>query len=209
MKNKLIILIGALFLCCATQVRATIIDLGEINFTGNFTLNHLYDFNNPTAQPFGWFSLQTVSSVSGVFAPYVEVGDTLAMSTQALFGPTSPISDEPFLPITWSIAGFTIEEQTIFIAGADSGRSVGGSTILTGNGFNYSDYPPFGAFSGWGFIAPPYDISNFPEDITGPISFGFGVAYDNGHVPDAGSTILMFGVAALILFYGRKMRTNQ
>jgi hypothetical protein len=194
----------------ALSYACAFIDLGEIIFTGNFTLNHLYDFNNPASQPFGQFSLQTVSSVSGLFSPYVHVGDTLVMSTQFLFGPINPTSQEPSLPIVWSIGGFTIVEQSISITGADSGRLVSGSTILSGNGFNYSDYPPFGAFSRWGFIAPPYDISNFPEDITGPISFGFGVGYDNGIVvPDAGSTNLMFGLAILILFYGRRIHCRS
>lgn len=59
----------AVFVCCTAQ--ANIIRLGDVTFSGDFTLNHLYDFNHPADQPFGSLSPQTAQSPSGLFAPYI------------------------------------------------------------------------------------------------------------------------------------------
>ena len=48
-KTKILILLLAL----TCSARATFIETGRITFSGDFTLNHLYDFNNQSAQPFG------------------------------------------------------------------------------------------------------------------------------------------------------------
>jgi hypothetical protein len=91
-------------------------------------------------------------------------------------------------PMIWSIGGFTIDTQKVLITGADfAGRSCNGLTDLSGNGFDPNDYPPFGAFSFWDFIAPPYDISNFHEDITGPITLKIAVGYDRRRETGQGS----------------------
>jgi len=44
-------LITAVVLASATMTRANLIPLGSVTFSGDFTLNHPYDFNNPASQP--------------------------------------------------------------------------------------------------------------------------------------------------------------
>jgi hypothetical protein len=41
--------------------RATIIPIGKVTFTGDFSLNQLYDFNNLGAQPFGYLGCRCVN----------------------------------------------------------------------------------------------------------------------------------------------------
>jgi hypothetical protein len=192
---RTILLLIATALLAATA-QATIIDLGEIDLTGNFTLNHTYNFNDPSASPFGTFGQLTVQSATGIFAPYVSNGDSLAMNTPFMFGPISPTDWTVSQPMTWSIGGFTIDTQYILITGADFvGRNCSGGTDLSGNGFDPNAYP-FYPFSFWDFIAPPYDISNFPEDITGPINMTFALRYDDHEViPDNGPTALLLAIA--------------
>lgn len=174
---KILLLSVAMLLSGVAQ--ATIISLGQVDLTGNFTLNHHYNFNNPSAFPFGTFGTLTVQDASGIFAPYVGAGDTLGMNTQFMFGPITAINSDVSSPMIWRIGGFTINTQKVLVTGADfAGRSCLGITDLSGNGFDPNDYPPFGAFSFWDFIAPPYDISNFHEDITGPITLKIAVGYD-------------------------------
>jgi hypothetical protein len=186
--------LAAMLLC--TSARATLIELGRIDFTGNFTLNHNYNFNNPAAFPFGTFGSQTVQTATGIFAATVNGGDTLGMNTPFMYGPISPISWEPSQPMTWNIGGFTIDTQYVLITGADFvGRNCLGLTSLSGNGFDPSNYG-LGAYSYWNFTAPPYDISNFPTDITGPINLAFIVTYDDGQrVPEGGATITLLCIA--------------
>jgi hypothetical protein len=191
---KILVLSVAMLLSGVAQ--ATIISLGQINLTGNFTLNHHYNFNNPSAFPFGPFGTLTVQDATGIFAPYVASGDTLGMNTQFMFGPITPINWDVSSPMIWSIGGFTLDTQHVLIKGADSGRNCLGITDLSGNGFDPSSYG-LGAFSRWVFTAPPYDIRHFDTDITGPISLQIAVGYDNGHVPDTGATL---GFLAVSLF---------
>src|SRR5262245_33292695 len=69
-------LIAVITLAVATSVHANLI--GEITFTGDFTTNHLYNFNNPGSQPLGTLGpLQTVTNVSGIFEGHVFDGDIL------------------------------------------------------------------------------------------------------------------------------------
>ena len=132
---RIIVISGALL--ASSVAHATFIQLGEIDLTGTFTLNHLYDFNNPASQPFGNFSTLTVSSVSGLFIPHVQVGDTLGMNTQFMFGPISPINSDVSSPMIWSIGGFTIDTQQVSITGADFvGRNCLAITTLSGHGFD-------------------------------------------------------------------------
>jgi hypothetical protein len=91
------------------------------------------------------------------------------MNTQFMFGPITPTNWDVSSPMIWSIGGFTIDTQHVLITGADFvGRNCLGITNLSGNGFDPSVYG-LGAFSYWNFTAPPYDISHFDTDITGPI----------------------------------------
>jgi hypothetical protein len=188
------ILALTLMLTLSGIAQANIIELGQINLTGNFTLNHSYDFNHPEASPFGAFGAQTVQNATGIFAPYVSAGDTLGVNT-------------PFmsLPMIWSIGGFTLSTQYFLIVGPDSGRFCFGATDLSGNGFDPNDYPPFGAFSHWTFTAPPYDISNFDEDVTGPITLQIAAGYDNGHVPDTATTLGFLAVGLFGLLCTRRL----
>ena len=110
--------------------------------------------------------------------------------------------------MVWSIGGYTINTQDIGITGADSGRTGGGIADLSGNGFDPSAYG-LGAVTAWSFIAPPYDISNFHMDITGPITLGIGVAYDNGHVPETGATLDLFCVSLLGLLCARRFVLSE
>ena len=75
-KTKILILLLAM----TCSARATFIETGRITFSGDFTLNHLYDFNNQSAQPFGSFGTQTASQVTGIFSPFVQNGNILSGS---------------------------------------------------------------------------------------------------------------------------------
>src|SRR5438045_9794083 len=85
--------------------------------------------------------------------------------------------------------GYTFATTFLLITGPDSRRFCFGIVDLSGNGFDPNDYPPYGAYSHWEVIAPPYDISHFDHDIMGPINLSIFVGYDNGHVPDGGNTL--------------------
>jgi hypothetical protein len=176
----------------AARAQAHIIELGRIDLTGDFTLNHNYDFNHPAAFPFGTFGTQAVENATGIFSPYVSAGDILAMNTQFMFGPISPVSWVVSQPMMWTIGGFTIDTQFILITGADFvGRNGLGLTDLSGNGFDPSAYG-LGAFSNWNFTAPPYDIRNFDTDITGPIKLQIIVRYD---VAEGGNTLVFLALS--------------
>lgn len=47
------------FLFGTTAANANVIQFWPVSPTGDFTLNHLYDFNDPGAQPFGSFGPMT------------------------------------------------------------------------------------------------------------------------------------------------------
>ena len=174
-KTKILILLLAM----TCSARATFIETGRITFSGDFTLNHLYDFNNQSAQPFGWFSTQTASQVTGIFSPFVQNGDILSGSTALWTLLPGPV---------WTIGGFTLTTTFELIGnGPDSDRFSFGELDMTGNGYNQrNDYVH------WEFDAPPYDISQFDHDITGPISLLINV-----NVPDGGSTVSLLGFGLL------------
>ena len=180
-KTKILILLLAL----TCSARATFIETGRITFSGDFTLNHLYDFNNQSAQPFGSFGTQTASQVTGIFSPFVQNGNILSGSTALWALPSGG-------PV-WTIGGFTLTTTFELIGnGPDSARFSFGMLDMTGNGYNQgNDYVH------WEFIAPPYDISHFDHNITGPISLLIKVGFDNGHVPDGGSTVSLLGFGLL------------
>lgn len=182
-------------LLAATLVaRANIIPLGQVTFSGDFTLNHLYDFNNPGSQPFGWFQTQTVQTSTGMFAPFIQTGNTL--------GGAGALWTQGQLPM-FTVGGFDLQSLFVNITGADNGRFVFGQTTLTGNGFNQASDTTVT----WSFIAPPYDISNFPQNIMGPISFRIRASFDNHHVPDTGDCLSLLGFAtSSLLLIRRKKR---
>jgi len=193
---KICVLNLALLLSGAAQ--ANFIELGRIALTGNFTLNHNYNFNQPTAVPFGTFGTLTVENATGIFALYVNAGHILGVNTPDVFGIITPVHT-----MVWSIGGFTLDTQDVAITGADfAGRNVSGLADLSGNGFDPSAFG-LGAITIWSFIAPPYDITNFPMDITGPITLEIGVSYDNGHVPDTSATLTLACVSLFGLLCAR------
>ena len=197
---KKIILITLLAFCA--QAHAIIV--GQIDFAGDFTLNHNYNFNDPAATPFGTFGTQTVQNVSGIFALTVDTGDTLAMNTPFLFGQSAQLEWTPSSPMIWNIGGFVFDTQYLLIAGPDSARGCQGL-------IDVGVLELFGIFSYWDFTAPPYDIGNFPEDITGPINLQ--ITLDDGRtrpVPDTGSTLAMLGMALCAFgFFSNKRRKVQ
>jgi len=172
--------------------RASIIPIGQVTFTGDFILNHLYDFNNPGAQPFGCFQMETVSKSTGIFGEHIHAGDILRGA--------SALNTVHNLPL-FSLGGlqFVTSDAGVSINGPDSGRLVSADMAIVGlDGFTSAL---------WSFTAPPYDISNFPEDITGPIELRFSAFFDNGHVPDTGNTLTLLGFATSgLLLIRRKKR---
>src|SRR6266496_2471887 len=198
MKTKIALIIA---LACTCSARATFIELGQIDLNGTFTLNHLYNFNNHGAAPFGSFGTMTAQSVTGIFAPYVTVGDYLSMNSAVLN------TVQPF-PL-WAVGDYIFATTFVLITGADAGRFCFGIVDLSGNGFDPNDYPPYGAYSHWTFFAPLYDISHFDHDITGPINLSIFVGYDNGHVPDGGSTLLLLGLGAVCVLLFDTMLKNK
>ena len=177
MKTTILILLATVSIAHAGK-------LGDVGFSGDFTLNHLYDFNNPGAQPFGTFSDQTVIWSQGIFTPYIHAGQTVAGQELWSAGHSPPL---------FSIGGYTVitEPLMVNINGPDSGRYVFGWSEINGNGYHLSP-----DFSFWTFFAPPYDISDFHEDVTGPIQLQF-VAID---APDTGSTLALMGIGLLGMF---------
>ena len=138
MKLKLIL---TTLLASVTLGGASLIPIGQVTFTGDFTLNHLYDFNDPGAQPFGTFSNETVESVSGIFFPFIEARNVLP--GQVLFS----VGNLPLL----SLRGFEFLTRSVNISAPDSGRFVQGFVDLGGNGYQFD--PDNSIF--WSFIAPP------------------------------------------------------
>ena len=210
---KFAVLYMAILFSGAAQ--ANIVGLGQITLTGNFTLDHNFDFNNPDATPYGTFGTLMVQSTTGIFVPYVAGGDTLSMNTPLVY--VSSGSDPIVLPngkivfgslpapMQWSIGGFTINTLWDVITGDDiAGQDVTGLGDLSGNGFDPSAYGS-GAILSWHFTAPPYDISNFHMDITGPITLQIGVGYDNGHVPETGATVRLLCMGLFGLFCTRRL----
>src|SRR4029077_446043 len=75
MTRTILGLIATTLLC--VEARAVPVDLGEISLTGTFTLNHNFNFNNPSAFPFGTFGSLTVQSATGIFGSDVSPGNVL------------------------------------------------------------------------------------------------------------------------------------
>jgi hypothetical protein len=183
-------IITAALLASVTMAGANLIPVGTVTFTGDFTLNHLYDFNNPASEPFGWWDNQTVTQATGIFSHYIQGGNVLG--GQALWTVNN-------LPL-FTLGGFTFVTTRVGIFGPDSGRFVQGIVDLNGNGY------PGGDVVTWQFTAPPYDITHFDHNITGPITLMFLALHETGHVPDAGGTLMLFVVGVVALFSCKQLR---
>jgi hypothetical protein len=144
--------------------------IGEIKVSGTFTLDPTYDFNNFfTGRSYGTFADVIVSGVSGLFAPYVLVGDAFDMNTTAmLINPCCAAYDNP---LVWSVGGYTMDVTLAIAAGANP-RTVAGNIDLTGNGFDPDAFKvePFNepATVVFNFRAPAE--TGFPtQAVTGPL----------------------------------------
>lgn len=130
---------------------------GTLTANGDFTLNHLYSFNDPSLYPFGTFGSLFVDKAKGSFAIPRPHATQVFVSSNGNLWTVSP------LPV-FTFTEYTVTTSAMTITGADFlGRLVSGVGVVNGNGL--VDEPVR-----WYFTAPPYDISNFHEDITGPIT---------------------------------------
>jgi hypothetical protein len=93
--------------------------------------------------------------------------------------PTLPGGYRP--PLVWTIGGYTFTPEYVVIGGADS--LVWADCSISGHGFDPSAYGR-GAVSGWNFHVPPFDRTNFSNDVTGPIKLFISVEYEGKLVPD-------------------------
>ena len=179
MKTKTTIVILLLALTAASAHAHLI---GDITFTGQFTTNHLYNFNDPGAQPFGTFGPQTVSNVSGMFAGHISPGDILGGA-----GALGTVSGTPF-----TLDGISFGSQGVGLAsGMASLLAFSEISSITG-----LTLPPNYSSALWFFQAPTLE---FDHDVTGPIQFEIR-AFSPVFVPDGGNTALMFGGAIAGLF---------
>jgi hypothetical protein len=189
MKLKITTLI---LLTCVCSAWADTITIGEIDLTGTFTTNHLYNFNNPGQAPFGFFNGPvTAQNATGIFAPYVNQGDILSMASNAVWTTGQ-------LPL-FTIGGYTLTTTLVLDTGP-AGSFLFGLSDLTGHGFDPNNYPnPAGG--GWSFFEPGIDPN---QDLTGPITMLIEFGY-SAPVPESDSTVLLLamGVFTILLFLKR------
>ena len=116
-------------------------------------------------------------------------GGALSMNTPQVLSPpfTALAESKPLAGLMiWSIGGYTLDTTWTDITGADfAGRNVSGLFDLSGHRFDHGH--PRGTFGFWNFIAPPYDISNFTQPVTGPITLTIQEAFNNGGVGRGGN----------------------
>ena len=186
---KPLIVMLAIVTVLASRSEAAVIQIGDIVFAGSFSIDPV-GTQHPILPTFT-FGLQTVQSATGIFAPYVSVGDTLAMNSPFV-GDVNPL-------MVWTIGGFSIEtpsDQVNMVGSTSFGALIFARATLTGNGFDPFDYP-FGAFTTWSFMAPPWPNLNVP--VTGPIALRLQVQYDDHIIPvPESSTLLLLGSGVAI-----------
>jgi hypothetical protein len=175
-------LLAIITLAFTTSIHANLI--GDITFNGEFTTNHLFNFNDPGAQPLGTFGPQTVTSVSGIFGDYISIGDILggAGILNAVNGPTFTLSGLTFLaPLGVSVAG----------AG-----SVNAFVVIQG-----MQLPSNFTSALWFFDAPGAFTDD--HDYTGPITLEIR-AFNRVPTPDGGSTVMLMGLGLVGVFVLRR-----
>ena len=178
----------------------------EIELTGTFTLNPAYSFSQPTLAPFGSFGEMTLVDASGKFSHLVPHGEGLLMAPPLVLSPaffetreSKPLAGQ----MLWSIGAYTIDTTWTSITGADFvGRNVFGEFELSGRQFDHNGHAR--TLRAWTFTAPPYDISNFTEPVTGPITLTIRETHTTGKLGAAASlttrvafTTQAFDVSAL------------
>ena len=162
----------------------------EIELTGTFTLNPAYSFNQPTLAPFGTFGEMTLVDASGKFSHLVPHGEGLLMAPPLVLSPaffetreSKPLAGQ----MLWSIGAYTIDTTWTSITGADFvGRNVFGEFELSGRQFDHNGHAQ--SLGTWTFTAPPYDISNFTEPVTGPITLTIRETHTTGKLTPASLT---------------------
>jgi len=171
-------------LCTALWASAQANLVGLVTFTGDFTVNHLYDFNDPGSQPFGWFQLETVSSATGIFEGHVFTGELLEGA-----GALNTVSNLPL----FTLNGLQfITENGVLLSGGTAGLNVSADMDITGlSGFTSAL---------WRFVAPPFDPT---QDLTGAITLEFR-ALTPVNLPDGGSTVALMGLGLIAVFFVQK-----
>jgi hypothetical protein len=118
----LVLLLGAV------SARANTIQLGSVTFTGEFTLNHNYDFNHPADHPFGWFGPMTAQDVTGVFLKWAHNGEALGFSNG------NALNTVNSLPV-WTLGKVLLSTLSVSITGPDAGRFVFGALSIMAPGY--------------------------------------------------------------------------
>ena len=195
MKALGITLLVAIVLVPATPLAADPVTVGTIDFSGNFTVSHLFNIFIPT-NFVGTFGPMTVTDVTGIFLPYVSVGNLLTMSTPNLFL-------VPLPPLAWTIGGYTIVTDDVLIAETQDCNFPPGCIVsesagtFSGNGFDPSKFP-FPVTVAWQFFAPIFDPTDHPVDITGPIQMDLAVTLQVPPVNEPEPTTALTLILAII-----------
>ncbi len=187
----------ALLIPGTARADTIVYDLGHIDLDGLFTVTACCGTGFSLFK--GVFSPPYVTAATGLFAPYMKVGDELLMDSP-LF-----VEDHPPYP-AWHIGGFTLSTLVAIATGAIP-RDVTGIAHLTGNGMDFTPGMPSstgGRYGmGWEFTAPAFEPYEFEGPITGPIHMEIKVGRIE-QVPDAVSTLSILALGAISLFcYGR------
>jgi len=177
MKTKLAVLV--LITSCALTSQAD--PIGKVTFAGTFTTNHLYDLNDPSAEPFGTFGVQTVVNATGIFAGHVHAGEILQG--------TGILNTVNNLPI-FTLPGLTfITQNGVLLSGGMAGFSVSADVNILGLTLPFNSAILF-------FFAPALDPT---QDVTGPIAFEFRAFNNRFATPDGGSTVALMGLGLVAL----------
>ena len=184
-KTILVFLALGLISCafCVQQAQANSINV--ITFAGGAELNS-GSVNTATAVT-GWLDENgfgpTVQSVSGFFAGFVGVGDTVT------FTPTWSFESGP-IPMFWTVDGFTFDLVVSHILFQGDGfLAVYGTGLITGHGYTSSGT--------WRF-------STQDDPSNGVFSFSATTA------PDGGATVALLGLSlAGIEVIRRKLKRKQ
>jgi hypothetical protein len=152
------------------QANAVMIN-GALTFAGGA----VFDTTSlATATRVNTFSDVFVTSASDDFASFVNVGDSVTMTTPYIFMPSTAT------PSLWSVGGFTydLDASTVVLQNADF-LIISGTGTVSGNGFD--------ATAGiWNFTSQSPDADGV---------FSFSASIGGQGVPDGGTTVALLGIA--------------
>jgi hypothetical protein len=143
---------------------------GAITFAGGA----VYDTTSlATATRVDAFSDVAVMSRDGDFAGFVNVGDSVTMTSPWVFMPSTPT------PSLWNVGGFTYDlaSSTVVLQNADF-LVITGTGTISGNGFD----PTPGT---WSFTSQEPDANGV---------FSFSASGGSTGVPDGGTTVALLGM---------------